>query len=132
MPLRNAFENLSTESKQDALLAAVAGLDPLTDVQLRAAPPSVRDDYLFGEVLAEQSGANDVLTFTFSTPVQLVVVESKGVGLVSRANPFGATPSQSLGWPCRDEIPNYFPVITSSVLVYAPNGTTVNVIGYRR
>lgn len=106
----------AVEAKQDAILSAITALADYTD----------------GEVLAEQSGADGVLTFTFSETVHLAVVESFGSGLVSRADPFGGTPTDTLGWPCRHEIPTFFPVGTAAVKVYAPTGTAINVIGYRR
>lgn len=116
---------------------------PLTDTQLRASavPVSVgnfpttqrvRDDYQTGEILADQSGAGAVLTFTFASAVQLVVLESVGANLTSRANPFGGTPTASLGVPLRDSTPTYLPVETSTVRVFAPSGTTVHCYGLRR
>lgn len=45
MALQNAFENLATESKQDALIAAIEAIntqmDALTNAELRAAPIDV-------------------------------------------------------------------------------------------
>lgn len=141
--LRNAFENLSTEGKQDLILLALAGLQtalggtlsvggPLTDTQLRASPPAVKDDYFGGQVLAQETGADAVITFTFSSAVQLVVVEMYGDGLVARADPFGGTPAEGFGIPCRHEVPTYLPVTSSSVKVWAPATSLVNVWGYRR
>lgn len=104
----------------------------LTDTQLRASAPAVRDDYVGGEVLAQQSGAGAVLTFTFASAVQLVVLESDGDTLVSRADPYGGTPTASLGIPCRHQVPTYLPVTATTVRVYAPTGTVVNVWGMRR
>src|SRR5919108_4879151 len=49
----------------------------------------VRDDYQTGEILADQTGAAGVLTFTFSAPVQLVVVDANGTATdLARADPF--------------------------------------------
>lgn len=92
----------------------------------------VSDDFDDGQALAEQTGAGAVLTFTFASSVNLVVVESAGDGFVSRADPFGGTPTADLGVPCRHEVPTYLPVTTSEVKVYAPAGTSVNVWGFRR
>lgn len=87
------------------------------------------DAFLGGEVLADQSGAGSVLTFTFTTPVQLVWVRSKGG--ISRADPFGGTPAASTGIPCADDEPSPITVQTSTVKVFAPSGATVSVWGYR-
>lgn len=92
----------------------------------------VADEFGGGEALAEQAGAGAVLTFAFSAPVQLAVVESFGSGLVSRADPFGGTPSVAAGVPCRHEAAVFLPVTTSAVRVFAPTGASVNVWGYRR
>lgn len=123
----------ATEDKQDTIIASLGTLTPLTDAQLRASAPSVRDDYSGGEVLADQTGAGAVLTFTFSAAVQLVVVHGDGAdGEFARADPFGGDPSAVLGIPCGDEIPTFLPVTTSSVKVFAPVGMVVSVWGYRR
>lgn len=90
----------------------------------------VADDYTGGQTLPDQAGSGAVLTFTFTTPVQMVVVEARG-GTV-RADPFGGTPSGSLGVVCFDGTPTYVPVTTGAVKVFAPGGTTVSVYGLRR
>lgn len=111
----------------------VAALSALTDTQLRAAAVATKDDYQAGEVLADQTGANNVLTFTFASPVQLVVVDANGSATdIARADPFGGTPSAALGVPCRDEVPTYMPTTTTVVKVWAPAGMVVSVYGYRR
>jgi len=92
----------------------------------------VSDDYMTGECLADQVGAGAVLTFTFASPVHLVVVESSGDTLTARADPFGGTPTAALGVPCHHEAPVYLPVMTSTVQVFAPAGTTISVEGFRR
>lgn len=91
----------------------------------------VADDYQEFEALADQAGAGAVLTFTFTAPVQLVVVHAVGTALVARATTT-QTPSATLGARCADDAPAYLPVTTSSVKVFAPLGMTVSVIGYRR
>lgn len=97
------------------------------------ADQKVHDDYQSGECLADQTGAGAVLTFTFTSPVQLVVVDANGAATdVARADPFGGTPTASLGVPCRDEAGAYMPVSTSVVRVFAPVGMIVSVVGYRR
>lgn len=102
----------------------------LTDTQLRASRVDTLDKYLGGQVLADQAGAGAVLTFTFTTAVDLVWVLSTGTG-TSRADPFGGTPAASLGIPCPADTQQPITVTTSSVKVFAPSGTTVSVWGYR-
>jgi hypothetical protein len=93
----------------------------------------VRDEYQGGEVLADQTGAAGVLTFTFTSAVQLAVVDANGVATdIARADPFGGTPTATLGIPCRDETPTFMPVATSTVKVFAPSAMVVSVYGYRR
>lgn len=93
---------------------------------------SVKEDFQNGEIRPTQTGANNVLTFTFSAPVQEVWIESSGTGLVSRADPFGGTPSATDGIPCYDEVPRKIRVITSTVQVYGPTGAEIMVWGLRR
>jgi hypothetical protein len=97
-----------------------------------ANPMAFKEEFTGGQVLAQQSGAGTVLTFTFASAVQLVVVDSSGDGLVSRIDPFGGTPSESLGIPCRHEVPVYLPITATVVKVYAPAGAAVNCWGMRR
>lgn len=92
----------------------------------------VRDDYQAGEILADQSGTGAVLTFTFSTAVQLVVAQSTGTSLTARMDPFGGTPAASLGIRMDDGVPNYVAITCTTVQVFAPVGVTVAVYGMRR
>lgn len=101
-------------------------------VGTQASPLKVGDDFSGGEVLAQQNGAAAVLTFTFSAPVYTSFVEVVGSGIVCRVDPFGGTPSISLGMICTNDEKLKIDVITSSVKVYAPVGATVNVYGFRR
>jgi len=114
------------------LPASQAVTGPLTDAQLRAGKVGVADDFQAGEVLADQTGAGAVLTFTFAAAVQLVVIHARGAGLVARADPFGGTPSASVGIVCGEDSPTYVPVVTSQVKAFAPAGCTVSVYGMRR
>jgi len=90
----------------------------------------VMDDYQGGEHLADQAGANGVLTFAFTAPVHMVVLES--VGATSRADPFGGTPTADRGVALRDGVPMYLPVQTGTVRVWSPTGATVACFGLRR
>lgn len=92
----------------------------------------VEAEFTSGEILAQQNGANAVLTFTFSAPVNEVYVDLIGDTLVGRADPFGGTPSSVLGIPCYDKVTRKLSIITTTVRVYAPTGATVNVFGFRR
>jgi hypothetical protein len=131
MALRNAFENLSTEAKQDAIISAIGAL--LTDTELRASEVPVSDDYDEQESLADQAGAGAVLTFTFSAPVHMAIVTAVGADLVGRATITPAdVPSATKGQHCFHEAPTYLVGITSEVSVFAPAGMTVGVVGLRR
>lgn len=101
------------------------------DGVLQAEP--VMDDFQAGEVLPDQVGTEGISTFTFSSPVNLVVIDASGAETdVARADPFGGMPTQSLGIPCRNETPTFLPVITTQVRVWAPDGMVMSVYGYRR
>lgn len=89
-------------------------------------------DFSSGEILPEQTGANGVLTFTFTSPVNEVQIDLIGDDLVGRINPFGGVPSSTLGIPCYDKVTKKLSIITTSVRVYAPTGSTINVCGFRR
>jgi hypothetical protein len=93
----------------------------------------VQDDYQTGEILADQTGAGAVLTFTFSAAVQMVMIFANGLATdIARADPFGGTPTATLGIPIGDEAVAYLPVTTSSVKIFAPAGMVVSVAGLRR
>lgn len=97
------------------------------------ATQNVRDLYASGEILTDQTAAGAALTFTFSSAVQLLYVQIKtslGTGS-GRADPFGGTPTASLGIPCDDGVPQAIPVQATSVKVFATAGATVSVWGYR-
>lgn len=98
-----------------------------------AAAWHTQDDYNAGQCLAEQTGAGAVLTFTFASPVNLVLIEAVGSGSqVARVDPFGGTPTANLGIRADDAVPTYLPVTTSSVKVFAPASMVVSVAGFRR
>ena len=105
---------------------------PLTDTQLRAAKVGVADDFQAGEVLADQTGAGAVLTFTFAAVRNLVLIQAAGAGQVARADPFGGTPSATQGIRCDDATPTYLPVTATAVKVFAPAGMVVSVAGFSR
>ena len=132
---------LATQATLEAARALLAGTlmiagtvtGPLTNSELRASAPAVKDDYQSGECLAEQTGTGAVLIFTFSAPVHLVHVEGNGASTdVARVDPFGGTPTATLGFRASDEVGVYLPVTTSSVKVFAPSGMVIAVNGFRR
>ena len=107
-------------------------------VQVSNFPDSqpVADDYATGEILADQTGPG-VLTFTFSFPVVALWVYAVdptdiAAGGEIRVNPFGGTPSNSIGMPVPLGAAFPLTVTTSSVRVYAEDGIRVSVTGYRR
>lgn len=93
----------------------------------------VRDDYSGGQILADQTAGASALTFTFSSPVNLIYVQIKtGLGTGSgRVNPLGGVATASSGIPCDDGVPMAIPVTSSSVSVFATTGATVSVWGFR-
>lgn len=106
----------------------------LTDGSVRVGGTvAVQDKFSAGEILADQVGAGAVLTFTFTSAVQMVWVRDIGATLtnVSRADPFGGTPTATLGIAIPNGEPTPLTITTSSVKVYAPVGSTISVYGYR-
>jgi|SRR5579872_648790 len=89
-----------------------------------------QDIYGSGEVLADQAGAGAALTFSFvNGPVVLLWVRADGGQ--ARLDPFGGTPTASIGIRCDDGIPNPITIKTNKVKVFANSGTTVQVWGFR-
>lgn len=88
----------------------------------------VADTFNSGETLADQAGAGAVLTFTFTSPMDLVWVRS--VGGISRADPFGGTPTATQGIYCADGEPQPLTITATVVKVFAPIGATVSVWGF--
>lgn len=81
--------------------------------------------------LADQAGANAVLSFNFPINVSLIVIEGVGAGLTARASVgVAVTPTASFGLLVHDSSPIYVPVWTSVVRVWTPTGMTVTVAGY--
>jgi hypothetical protein len=95
-------------------------------------PIKISNDFSGGEILADQTGADNVLIFSFSGPVQKIVITSVGEDLICKANPFGAVPSATSGIPCFHQIPVEISIITNVVRVYAPSSAIVTVWGLTR
>lgn len=85
------------------------------------------DVYTTLEVLPDQTGAGDVLTFTFTGVPKLIWVMSRGD--VCRAVTTG-TPTATFGVYCDDGVPQPLSVESQTVQVYAPSGAAVTVWGY--
>lgn len=124
--------------------------DALTNTELRASPLEVTgsltidppalqqtaDDYQTGEILPDQTGVGGVLIFTFSEPVQnlwvyAIAADPDTQGEV-RVDPFGGTPSASLGIPVAFGGITPIPTVATVVRVFAGNGIRVTVYGNRR
>lgn len=95
-------------------------------------PPT---EYTSGQVLADQTGAAAVQTFTFTIPVDFVWVTDIGATTtnVSRVDPFGGTPAATTGIPVLNGAPTPISVVpaSSTVKVYAPSGSTIAMYGLR-
>lgn len=95
-------------------------------------PPT---EYTSGSILADQTGAGAVQTFTFSIPVDFIWVTDIGATTtnVSRVDPFGGTPAATTGIPVLNGAPTPINVVpaNSTVRVYAPVGSTITMHGFR-
>ena len=102
------------------------------------------DDYLEIEYLPDQLGNGlDVLTFTFSAPVQFVVVEMVSLldqeaeaeaieALEGRVTTGATIPATDLGAILKHRVPVSLLAITSTVQVLCPDQTRITVYGKRR
>lgn len=90
----------------------------------------VNDKYTGWETRPEQTAAGTALTFTFTAPVQLVVVTTTGVD--GHATVDGATTATAtVGQRIVADAPAYLPVPSQSVIsVFASSGV-VNLSGWR-
>lgn len=118
-------------------VSGTVAVSSLPEVEVKndsGAALTVKDDYAAGEILADQVGSAGVLTFTFSSPVHLVWVTDIGAGTanISRADPYGGTPTATSGIPVLNGSPTPLMQTTSSVKVWAPVGSTISVYGCRR
>lgn len=95
----------------------------------------VPDSYKGGEILAEQAGAGAALTFTFADWVDRVCVHARDSEVtpnICHADPFGGTPTNTLGIVLQRNTTYEFNVRSRTIKVYAPANSTVCVWGYRR
>lgn len=97
------------------------------------------DNYTDIEYLADQSGAGGVLTFTFSSDVDLIVVElvetaadADAGAIEGRATTGTQTPTATLGAVLKHECPIPLQVTTDTCKVYAPADCNITVYGKRR
>jgi hypothetical protein len=93
---------------------------------------SVRDDFAGGEILPDQTGANDVLTFTFSEQVDSFWVAVVGNEGVVKVHHYGGTPSATSGIPVAAGGVMPFSEPATTVRVFAPTGLIVTVWGQTR
>lgn len=93
-------------------------------------PIKTSNDFSSGEILPEQNGTDTVLTFTFSQTMQCVFVDCNGEDVIARIDPFGGTPTSTLGIPCYGNIK--LDLICNIVRVWAPTGSIINVWGLKR
>lgn len=91
---------------------------------------AVKDQLDGFEALDDQTGNGTVRTFTFGSDVELVWV--RVVGGIGRAAPAGPDPSASKGVYCAADEPTPITCVTDELRVFAPNGTTISVWGFRR
>lgn len=100
----------------------------------------VKDDYAASELLGDQSGADDVLSFTLTQAANLIIVDADNddpadyIAYRCRATVDGSEPTVETGFVCRSGQSTILPVPTSGtqVKVYAPAGVTVAVQAIRR
>lgn len=97
-----------------------------------ATPTHVRDDYALGELLADQVGSNNVLTFTFSAPVVSFWVAVQGTSGTCKIDHYGGIPSSVKGIPIEAGGSIPIPEPATVVKVYAPVALRVTVWGQRR
>lgn len=126
-----------TDAELRATALPVSG--PLTDAQLRALDVPVSDDYDAPEYLADQTGADAILSFTASAAGRLVWVDVDPTDPTdtdnyrARATIDGSDPSATRGVVCRPGATPIPGTMTGSVVkVYAPTGVVVAVQVYTR
>lgn len=95
-----------------------------------------RMNYSASEVLADQDSTGSVLTFTFASAVDKVVVELHETAAddisTARVRTDGTAPDADTGILIHAGMPHPIPDNTQTVKVLAANGKTVSVWGYRR
>lgn len=117
-------------NREELVDPATGSLKTKVVAPLREGRVDTAESFTDMEVLADQSGAGGVLTFTFASPMDLVWVRcSGGVGRASAAG--AADPAASRGAYCEDGEPEPISVRTTTVRVFAGSGTIVSVWGYR-
>lgn len=138
--IRDLLDGIDDDTLQLVLLLSSISsrlqTDALTDAQLRASAPAVRDDYDGDAVTEDQAGADAVLDFA-TGPLQLVAVDvdpddpQDEVVYLCRATVDGSAPTVARGWRCRSGQTTYLPVPCpgGTVRVWAPAGVSVSVQG---
>jgi len=126
---------ITNDASNPVPVTMAAGSGGLTNTELRATKVPVKDAYASGEVLADQVGAGAVLTFTFSSAIDFIWVNDIGATTtnISRCDPFGGTPSASLGVAVPNAVPTpiFVTPASTTVKVFAPSGSTISLYGHR-
>lgn len=128
-PLTN--QELRAAAVRVAIRSKVAA--PITvsnlPLSLRSGRIDTANIYNAGQILADQTGAAAVLTFTFTNPMHSIWVRSDGGDV--RCDPFGGAPAAAAGIVCKDGVPLQLTIMATVILVYAPAGAVVKCWGYR-
>jgi hypothetical protein len=95
-------------------------------------PSFVRDDYELGELLDDQTGSNEVNTFTFSSQVTSFWVAVVGEEGVVKIDHYGGTPSPTRGIPVEAGGVLPIPEPATVIKIYVPTGLTVTMWGQLR
>lgn len=132
VPVTNGQAQPLTDTQLRAAPVAVTNgqAQPLTDAQLRASAVTTTDSYLSSEYLADQTGTGAVLTFTFASPVDLLILHAEG-GVCRYAAGAGNTPAANAGGYLAAGETVYYPRRTTVASVYAPAGAVVSAWGTR-
>jgi hypothetical protein len=115
--------------------AGISFVEPRTDDghgSESSNPSFVRDDYELGELLDDQTGANGVNTFTFSSQVTSFWVAVVGVEGVVKIDHYGGTPSLTRGIPVEAGGVLPIPEPATVIKIYVPLGLTVTLWGQLR
>src|SRR5688572_2856900 len=95
---------------------------------MRGHTTHARDVLAEDEPLEDQSGTDQLLTFTFSTAVDLVHIYIKDARGRASAT---ANPTATKGFYCDQDTGTYFPVRAASVKVHLIGAGIVSVTGLR-
>lgn len=100
-------------------------------------PLPVKDDFHSGEILPDETGDGSAKTYTFAAERHAVWVYAVDPGDLTavgeiRVDPFGGTPTATLGIPVPYGAGFPLTIPLTSLKIYAATGIRVTVIGYSR